>query len=61
MHDFDTDDVKAIAIAPADKGGSIYAIANSYKGPSGLRLGQARSRVWAPPPPRPRPAKPGQG
>jgi hypothetical protein len=30
LYDFDTEDVKLIAVAPASKGGAVYAVANKY-------------------------------
>ena len=30
LYDFDTDDVKAIVVAPPEKGGAVYAVANKY-------------------------------
>jgi hypothetical protein len=60
VHDFDSDDVKAIAVAPADKGGAIYAVANEYKGTlGGLRSGKSSSLTPSPTPPKA--AKPGKG
>ncbi len=38
VYDFDTQDVKAIAIAPAKLGGAVYVVANKYSGSyTGLR------------------------
>ena len=30
LYDFDTEDVKLLAVAPSEKGGAVYAVANKY-------------------------------
>lgn len=54
LHDFDADDVKAIVVAPAAKGGAVYAIANKY---SESFTAPKRNK---PGPPGPQPAKAGR-
>lgn len=60
IHDFDSDDVKAIAIAPPEKGGYVYAVANDYKGMSGLHSSRSSSSLSTKPE-KPKPNKPGEG
>jgi len=58
LHDFDGDDVRAIAVAPGAKGGAIYAIANKYT----EAFAAPRRNKSGPPTPQPvKPAKPGKG
>ncbi|EYF06479.1 hypothetical protein [Chondromyces apiculatus] len=58
LHDFDADDVKAIVVAPAAKGGAIYAIANKYSEP----FASPKRNKSGPPSPQPaRTPKPGKG
>ncbi|HEY4120578.1 MAG TPA: WD40 repeat domain-containing protein, partial [Byssovorax sp.] len=54
VHHFDAEDVRAIAIAPASKGGAVYAIANKY--------GESFSapKRTKPGPPGPQPARSGK-
>ncbi|HZF47148.1 MAG TPA: hypothetical protein VE093_00785 [Polyangiaceae bacterium] len=58
LYDFDADDVKAIVLAPAARGGALYAIANKYNeafAPPRRNKGQAGG-------PQPsRPGRPGKG
>jgi hypothetical protein len=54
LHDFDADDVKAIAVAPANQGGAVYAIANKY---NESFVSPKRNK---PGPPGPQPAKAGR-
>jgi hypothetical protein len=54
MHDFDTDDVKAIVVAPPEKGGAVYVIANKY---SESFTAPKRNKQG---PPTPQPAKAGR-
>jgi hypothetical protein len=59
VHDFDGDDVKAIAIAPAAKGGALYAIANKY---SEVTFPSKKNKGGAPAAPQSvKPPKPGRG
>ena len=61
VYDFEGDDVKAIAVAPADKGGAVYAIANKYSGSMrGLRP-RKNAGGLSTGPDAPKPAKPGKG
>ena len=58
LHDFDADDVKAIVVAPAAKGGAVYAIANKYNEP----FAPPKRTKTGPPAPQPnRTPKPGKG
>ncbi|RLB46885.1 MAG: hypothetical protein DRI90_26900, partial [Deltaproteobacteria bacterium] len=59
VYDFDADDVKAIAVAAADQGGAVFAIANKYSGSfKGLRPkssssgGNLGAKPQAPKPPK---------
>jgi hypothetical protein len=54
LHDFDADDVKSIVVAPAEKGGAVYAIANKY---SESFTAPKRNKSG---PPQPQPAKAGR-
>jgi hypothetical protein len=54
LHEFTADDVKAIVVAPADKGGAVYAIANKY---SDTFVAPKRNKQG---PPSPQPAKAGR-
>jgi hypothetical protein len=58
LYDFDADDVKLIAVAPASKGGAVYAVANKYNEPF---ASPKRTKLSPPGPQAPRPAKPGKG
>lgn len=58
LHDFDADDVKAIAIAPIAKGGAVYAIANKY---SETFAAPKRTKITPPGPQPTKAAKPGKG
>ncbi|HVY49730.1 MAG TPA: hypothetical protein VHB21_27740 [Minicystis sp.] len=58
LYDFDTDDVKAIAIAPAARGGAIYAIANKY---NEVFAAPKRNKLGPPAPQSARSSKPGHG
>jgi hypothetical protein len=58
VHDFEGDDVKAIAIAPAALGGSVYAISNKYT----EAFAPPKRNKTSPPTPQPtRLGRPGKG
>ncbi len=58
LHDFDADDVKAIAVAPPARGGAIWAIANKYgEAPAPAK----RAKSSAPSPQPTKPSHPGKG
>jgi len=58
LHDFDADDVKAIAVAPVAKGGALFAIANKYN----EAFAPPKRTKTGPPTPQPtRAPKPGKG
>lgn len=60
LYDFDADDVKAIAVARADKGGQVYAIANKYH--EGFPQPLLKRNKSGPPSPQPtKPPHPGKG
>ncbi|MBI4701661.1 MAG: hypothetical protein HY744_10975 [Deltaproteobacteria bacterium] len=49
VYDFDADDVRAIAVAPPEQGGAVYAIANTYKdGSKGLPKRGAATAATSP-------------
>jgi hypothetical protein len=59
LYDFDTEDVRFLAVAPPDKGGFLYAACNKYGG-EGF-IAPKRNRQGPPPPQPSRSSRPGRG
>lgn len=58
LYDFDADDVKAIAVAPANQGGAVYAIANKY---NESFVSPKRNKTGTPGPQPAKASRPGKG
>jgi outer membrane protein assembly factor BamB len=58
LYDFDADDVWAIAVAPLEKGGAVYAVANKY---NEAFVSPKRNKAGPPTPQPTKSARPGKG
>jgi hypothetical protein len=58
LHDFDADDVKHIVVAPSEKGGGVYVVANKYN--EGFTAPK-RNKQGPPTPQPPKSSRPGKG